>query len=347
MKTTVLNEIIEMCLNLDEVAAELYLEFAQDAKKRKLATFWEEMSREESDHVEACAKLLNMARLNMMPQVFENVFETKQELEEITARNRQLIAAYRKKRKPADAFFTAFNLEFHLLHPAFITLQRYYLDVLGDGDGAPDIHYPMHLQKFNAAVKTFGQDTPEIDLLAQTIERLYRDNALLVRQSRFDMLTGVRNRRGFFDTALTLANLARRNGYTVGLLLVDIDNLRSINRELGHESGDRVLASVAKQLASLLRHSDVIGRYSGEAFAIFLSQVEPDALPSLAEHLRQSVVAVTHAGQAVTVCIGAVEGAIDDDALASFDHLLRIAGVRLARAQKRGPGRIVLDDQEA
>jgi len=347
MKNTVLNDIIEMCLNLDESAAELYLEFAKDAKKRKLATFWEEMSREESDHVEACAKLLNLAKLNMVPQVFENVFETRQELEEITVRNAKLIAAYRKKRNPAGAFLTAFNVEFHLVHPAFITLHRFYLDVMGNGDDAPDIHYPAHLKKINAAAKTFGQDTPEIDLLARTIERLYRDNALLARQSRFDFLTGVRNRRGFFDTALTLANLARRNGYTVGLLLVDIDNLRRINRELGHEVGDRVLASVARQLSSLLRHSDVIGRYSGEAFVIFLSQVEPGVLPTLTEHLRQNVASVTHSDQAVTVSIGAVQGTIAKDTLKSFDKLLRIAGIRLARAQKRGPGQIDLDDEES
>jgi diguanylate cyclase (GGDEF)-like protein len=83
---------------------------------------------------------------------------------------------------------------------------------------------------------------------------------------------------------LTLANLARRNGYTVGLLLVDIDNLRSINASWATKAAIACWPRCRQTMASLLRHSDVIGRYSGEAFAIFLSQVEPDALTSLAEH---------------------------------------------------------------
>jgi hypothetical protein len=82
------------------------------------------MSRESPDHVEACAKLLNMARLNMMPQVFENVFEPNRSWRKSPRAIGKLIAAYRKKRKRPTRFSPPSTLEFHLLLQAFITLQQ-------------------------------------------------------------------------------------------------------------------------------------------------------------------------------------------------------------------------------
>lgn len=93
------------------------------------------------------------------------------------------------------------------------------------------------------------------------------------RQANYDWLTDLPN-RALLTERLTLAiNLASRNGKQVGLLFIDLDNFKTVNDSLGHESGDVLLKSVSRRLEECVRGSDTVSRYGGDEFTILLTEI--------------------------------------------------------------------------
>ncbi len=86
-----------------------------------------------------------------------------------------------------------------------------------------------------------------------------------------DELTGLSNRRGFELLGERLVNAARRLGVPVTVVYADLDNLKAINDELGHDAGDRAIEEAASLLATTLRDSDLIARLGGDEFAAVLA----------------------------------------------------------------------------
>lgn len=82
---------------------------------------------------------------------------------------------------------------------------------------------------------------------------------------------------------------ARRHGLAVSVLLIDIDDFGSINREFGHSAGDRVLTDVGRIVAESLRGSDVKVRYAGEELTVILPHTPPRAAYTVAERLRGAI----------------------------------------------------------
>jgi diguanylate cyclase (GGDEF)-like protein/PAS domain S-box-containing protein len=84
-----------------------------------------------------------------------------------------------------------------------------------------------------------------------------------------DELTGLYNRRGFFTLAEQQLKVARRLGKAVFLLSGDLDNLKELNDELGHQKGDQMLTEAAAVLRESFRESDIIARIGGDEFVVF------------------------------------------------------------------------------
>ncbi|HET6721084.1 MAG TPA: diguanylate cyclase, partial [Rhodocyclaceae bacterium] len=97
----------------------------------------------------------------------------------------------------------------------------------------------------------------------------------LQRMAHFDTLTGLPNRILFKERLSASLSMSRRNGWLLGLLLVDLDRFKVINDTLGHAVGDELLRLAAKRLHLVVRESDTVCRMGGDEFAIIL----PD-LPS-------------------------------------------------------------------
>lgn len=104
-----------------------------------------------------------------------------------------------------------------------------------------------------------------------------------------DGLTGIANRRHFFELAEQELRRARRDGTPLAVCMVDIDLFKRLNDHHGHALGDRVLAIVAGCCQSVLRDSDVLGRYGGEEFVIALPLADLDMATTIAERLREKV----------------------------------------------------------
>jgi len=111
----------------------------------------------------------------------------------------------------------------------------------------------------------------------------------MTRLATTDELTGLLNRRAFFEQAQSLGKLVDRQQGAMCLVVVDIDHFKRVNDTHGHAAGDAVLAEVAHRLDGALRASDCIGRIGGEEFAIALPFTPLDRALALMEKLRQAV----------------------------------------------------------
>jgi diguanylate cyclase (GGDEF)-like protein len=134
------------------------------------------------------------------------------------------------------------------------------------------------------------------------------ENLRLLKQvedlARLDGLTGVYNRRAFEEQlAHSLASHARSKR-PCALLMVDLDHFKTVNDQGGHAAGDVALKNAAVALAHCLRTTDLLGRYGGDEFVVFLSDVESSAISAAVQRMGRSARAagislsmgVTHAG---------------------------------------------------
>ncbi|WP_163559955.1 GGDEF domain-containing protein [Halomonas sp. NO4] len=108
-----------------------------------------------------------------------------------------------------------------------------------------------------------------------------------------DELTGIANRRHFFELASRELSRALRERTPLAICMVDIDHFKQLNDRHGHATGDRVLAAVAACCQSVLRDTDIIGRYGGEEFVLALPNAELHTAASIGERLREKVTNLT------------------------------------------------------
>ncbi len=109
------------------------------------------------------------------------------------------------------------------------------------------------------------------------------------RLATTDALTGLSNYRHFHEMLALEVQRARRMGYAVGLLLMDLDHFKLVNDRHGHPVGDRALRQVAELVRSRLRRTDVVGRVGGEEFGAILPGDGLDEVAIVAEKLRSAV----------------------------------------------------------
>jgi len=127
------------------------------------------------------------------------------------------------------------------------------------------------------------------------IERLHAENQRLhhrtERAARLDRLTGLLNRAAFEKEAQRELRRARSGGY-VSVLFCDMDRLKRINDELGHDAGDRVLRAVGSAMKRTLRREDLIGRYGGDEFVVVMPNVTRETAYDRADQLIEAVQSV-------------------------------------------------------
>jgi diguanylate cyclase len=158
-----------------------------------------------------------------------------------------------------------------------------------------------------------------------------------------DELTGITNRRRFFELAEQELRRARRDATPLALCMVDIDLFKHLNDRHGHAVGDRVLTAVAACCQTVLRDSDIIGRYGGEEFVIALPLANLHTATRIAERLRQEVAGLSlpELGDAsrlsVTVGISLVEAGES-----RLDGALMRADEALYQGKARGRNRVVV-----
>lgn len=178
---------------------------------------------------------------------------------------------------------------------------------------------------FNVATDVVALQFAAIGLAVNTyfglaVPALYSTNERLREQVTRDRLTGVMTRAYFEDRAGHELERARVRGDYVGVILFDLDGLKSINDTHGHAVGDAVLAHLATRCASAVRPGDLIGRLGGDEFAVFLPDADVVVAERVVARMRKALQSAPLAGPVAQVCasFGWAVGRAQDSGIAGL-----------------------------
>ena len=182
--------------------------------------------------------------------------------------------------------------------------------------------------KITGAAEIFSDLSPKTELLQRIGE--------LQKQALIDPLTMAGNRR-YADIDLQIKfDEIRRYGWQFGFIFADVDALKKINDQYGHETGDQVLKMVAQTLLSGVRPSDLVCRWGGDEFIAIIANVTPELLYVMSDRLRalveQSFIATKSNIIRTTVSIGATIAKTDD----TMETLLKRADRLLYLSKQSG-----------
>lgn len=165
----------------------------------------------------------------------------------------------------------------------------------------------------------------------------------LKRHATIDDLTGVMNRRSFLDSAERALSSMNRFREQASLLMLDIDNFKSVNDMYGHHVGDQVIRGVAYILIDHVRDIDIIGRLGGEEFSIILPHTDEKEASHVADRIctevRNTCFEDTSPPLNTTISIGVTEIQNSDD---EIKHVLKRADKALYFAKNTSKDKFVL-----
>ena len=155
----------------------------------------------------------------------------------------------------------------------------------------------------------------------------------------YDALTGLANRRFFFEQGKKALSLARRNRESMAVLYVDLDRFRQVNEVLGHKQGDELLKQVAASLRTTLRDADVIARLGGDEFAVILTEArDPASVARVARRVAESMPpTMVAAGHQVPTRASVGVAMFPMDA-GNLESLVKAADLAMARAKEQASG---------
>lgn len=171
-----------------------------------------------------------------------------------------------------------------------------------------------------------------------------RQEQVLRNMAHTDVLTGLLNRKGFFDQAQRLLLRHRADGMPSAVLMLDIDHFKRINDSYGHAAGDAVLSAFGERLRASVRPEDCVGRLGGEEFAALLLNLPSERAAQVADRLREhwqdQCVRVHGQVLSATVSIGVCT--FQPSEQVDLEAMLRHADQALYAAKNAGRNRQVL-----
>ena len=186
---------------------------------------------------------------------------------------------------------------------------------------------------------------------AQLYRQLQDQKALIERQAITDGLTSLSNHRHFFNRLRAEVTRARRYGSALTVLMLDLDDFKSVNDRFGHPAGDKILCAVADVMRHQLRENvDVAARYGGEEFAVILPHTggacdSDDLLGALAtaERMRRAIrnaqTRVRDSARAANVTVSIGVATLPAEAV-DADELVSQADKALYAAKRAGKDRV-------
>ncbi|WP_348653031.1 diguanylate cyclase [uncultured Sulfurimonas sp.] len=167
----------------------------------------------------------------------------------------------------------------------------------------------------------------------------------LFRQSKEtaskDFLTGLYNRRFFFESGIPILEKTKRKSLSIAVATIDIDFFKKINDTYGHDIGDVAIKEVANILKKHLRSSDLIARFGGEEFCILLDDISEEKALNKFEDIRaafeSNILSVSGATISYTVSIGLYYGNA-----CSLEDMLTLADKALYEAKETGRNKVII-----
>ena len=170
---------------------------------------------------------------------------------------------------------------------------------------------------------------------ATELREAVADRDRFIHRATTDPLTGLANRRAFWDRCEDLV----ATDQPLALLFVDVDHFKAVNDVHGHAAGDLVLRSIADRLASSVRSDDLVARLGGDEFAVVLAGAGPDLTERSVAHITETVATpVDVAGERIPISVSV--GVVTDDGTKDVDELIQDADVAMYEGRQAGPGRV-------
>jgi diguanylate cyclase (GGDEF)-like protein/PAS domain S-box-containing protein len=203
--------------------------------------------------------------------------------------------------------------------------------------------FPCHDSAGNVLLAGVAVDVSEEVAHKAELERYHREleeaNDQLRKLAVTDELTGLRNRRSFEERLVMEFSLARRRKRELSVLLVDVDNFKSINDRWGHAAGDDVLRRLGTILRTTVRLPDLPARYGGEEFVVLLPESGEESAMGLARRVMQRVAAEEWENEPLTISVGM---AAMNESLENGFQLVELADEALYAAKRAGKNRVMV-----
>lgn len=187
----------------------------------------------------------------------------------------------------------------------------------------------------NRFTKEYNFDFVEEFALIASIALKKLDNAFLLEmQANTDYLTGLPNKFIFDLTGNNSFQEYKNNGKSFTFFMLDLNNYKYINDELGHLAGDEILKLIARNMRKCIGDYDIFGRFGGDEFYLFTEQTDKDALKSLINRFIKAV-EETEFREELNFKLGFCGGAVivKGGDFSSFEDIVRLADSRLYKAK--------------
>jgi diguanylate cyclase (GGDEF)-like protein len=153
-----------------------------------------------------------------------------------------------------------------------------------------------------------------------------------------DALTGVFNRRYFFEHSSRELETCKRYKHPISMIILDVDFFKKINDNYGHQAGDAVLKKVAAICLDSIRSTDILGRYGGEEFIVFLPETTLMDCHKISNRILTNISAaeIFHEGKCIKVTASLGMTGVNSATAESLDYYLKYADEALYLAKSDG-----------
>lgn len=229
----------------------------------------------------------------------------------------------------------------------FLTGQKDSFDkIKGLEIGANDyITKPFDAGELLARVNNLIRMKDLKDEIEEKNKQLEIINKKLEELSVTDALTGIYNRRYFFERLNSEFSRSKRYNICISLLMLDLDHFKRVNDTYGHQKGDDVLRKTSEILKQNCRVHDIVARFGGEEFIMLLCQTDPEGAFIVAERTRKDIEEhqfALHGGTSFKTTISIGISSYPDIKINNINDLIRIADASLYEAKKQGRNKVVI-----
>jgi diguanylate cyclase (GGDEF)-like protein/PAS domain S-box-containing protein len=199
-----------------------------------------------------------------------------------------------------------------------------------------DGHYYAQWMTISTIYDADGNVEKRIALFSDITERK-KSEEIIWQQANFDSLTGLPNRRMFFDRLKQATKRTRRDHQKLAVMLLDLDNFKEINDVYGHDQGDLLLIEVTKRIQQCIRQSDILARLGGDEFTIVVTEVKNERfLEQIAQQIIKSLQPAISLNDHIVYITASIGITVFPDDGENVDRLLKHADQAMYQAKGNG-----------